>query len=152
MENWRSGRIAGAARIDRRTAAGIAGSQSKSEAFFYVIGSGSNLLVADDGLAGTVIKLGGSLRGLQITDQTIVAEAGVPLPFLARKAAEHNLSGLEFAAGIPGTIGGAVVMNAGAYQSQMSDIVTGVTCCDAEGRAADAKHRTMRLFLPQQPI
>lgn len=100
---------------------------------FYVIGSGSNLLVADDGLAGTVIKLGGSLRGLQITDQTIVAEAGVPLPFLARKAAEHNLSGLEFAAGIPGTIGGAVVMNAGAYQSQMSDIVTGVTCCDAEG-------------------
>ncbi len=53
---------------------------------FYVIGSGSNLLVADDGLAGTVIKLGGSLRGLQITDQTIVAEAGVPLPFLARKS------------------------------------------------------------------
>lgn len=101
---------------------------------FYVIGSGSNLLVADDGLAGTVIKLGGSLRGLQMTGQTIIAEAGVPLPFLARKAAEHNLSGLEFAAGIPGTIGGAVVMNAGAYQSQMSDIVTGVTCCDAEGK------------------
>lgn len=101
---------------------------------FYVIGSGSNLLVADDGLVGTVIKLGGSLRGLQITGQTIVAEAGVPLPFLARKAAEHNLSGLEFAAGIPGTIGGAVVMNAGAYQSRMSDIVTEVTCCDAEGR------------------
>ena len=101
---------------------------------FYVIGSGSNLLVADDGLTGTVIKLGGSLRGLQMTGQTIIAEAGVPLPFLARKAAEHNLSGLEFAAGIPGTIGGAVVMNAGAYRSQISDIVTGVTCCDAEGK------------------
>ena len=101
---------------------------------FYVIGSGSNLLVADDGLTGTVIKLGGSLRGLQMTGQTIIAEAGVPLPFLARKAAEHNLSGLEFAAGSPGTIGGAVVMNAGAYRSQISDIVTGVTCCDAEGK------------------
>lgn len=101
---------------------------------FYVIGSGSNLLVADDGLTGTVIKLGGSLRGLQMTGQTIIAEAGVPLPFLARKAAEHNLSGLEFAAGIPGTIGGAVVMNAGAYRSQISDIVTGVTCCDTEGK------------------
>lgn len=100
---------------------------------FYVIGSGSNLLVADEGLTGTVIKMGGSLRGLQVAGQTIVAEAGVPLPFLARKAAEYGLSGLEFAAGIPGTIGGAVVMNAGAYQSRMSDIVTEVTCCNAAG-------------------
>ena len=100
---------------------------------FYIIGSGSNLLVADEGLTGTVIKLGGSLRGLQVAGQTIVAEAGVPLPFLARKAAEYGLSGLEFAAGIPGTIGGAVVMNAGAYQSRMSDIVTEVTCCNAAG-------------------
>ncbi len=100
---------------------------------FYIIGSGSNLLVADEGLTGTVIKLGGSLRGLQVAGRTIIAEAGVPLPFLARKAAEYGLSGLEFAAGIPGTIGGAVVMNAGAYQSRMSDIVTEVTCCNVAG-------------------
>lgn len=99
----------------------------------YVIGGGSNLLVADDGIAGTVIQLGGSLCGLTIEDQTIIAEAGVPLPLLARKAAEHELSGLEFAAGIPGTVGGAVVMNAGAYQSQISNVVQQVTCCDRQG-------------------
>lgn len=100
----------------------------------YVIGGGSNLLVADEGLAGTVIQLGGSLCGLTINNQTIVAEAGVPLPLLARKAAEHGLSGLEFAAGIPGTVGGAVVMNAGAYQSQISNVVQQVLCCDRQGQ------------------
>ncbi len=101
---------------------------------FYVIGGGSNLLVSDDGVAGTVIQLGGSLKGLQITDRYIIAEAGVPLPFLARKAAEHGLSGLEFAAGIPGSVGGAVFMNAGAYRGQISDVIKEVTCCDENGQ------------------
>ena len=101
---------------------------------WYVIGGGSNLLVADEGITGTVIQLGGSLTGLQITDNYIVAEAGVPLPFLARKAAEHGLSGLEFAAGIPGSVGGAVVMNAGAYQGQVSNVIRQVTCCDSSGQ------------------
>ena len=93
----------------------------------YVIGGGSNLLVADDGITGTVIQLGGSLCGLTIEDQTIIAEAGVPLPLLARKAAEHELSGLEFAAGIPGTVGGAVCMNAGAYDGEMKQVLESVT-------------------------
>ena len=101
---------------------------------YYVIGGGSNLLVADEGVAGTVIRLGGSLTGLQVTEEYIVAEAGVPLPFLARKAAEYGLSGLEFAAGIPGSVGGAVVMNAGAYQGQISDVICQVTCCDKNGQ------------------
>ena len=95
---------------------------------WYVIGGG------DEGITGTVIQLGGSLTGLQITDNYIVAEAGVPLPFLARKAAEHGLSGLEFAAGIPGSVGGAVVMNAGAYQGQVSNVIRQVTCCDSSGQ------------------
>jgi UDP-N-acetylmuramate dehydrogenase len=101
---------------------------------YYVIGGGSNLLVSDEGIAGTVIQLGGSLTGLQISENSIIAEAGVPLPFLARKAAEHGLSGLEFAAGIPGSVGGAVVMNAGAYQGQISNVIELVTCCDASGQ------------------
>lgn len=101
---------------------------------YCIIGGGSNLLVSDAGIAGTVIKLGGSLCGLQIMGQQVVVEAGVPLPFLARKVAEQGLSGLEFAAGIPGTIGGAVVMNAGAYQSQISNIVCEVTCCNVDGQ------------------
>lgn len=101
---------------------------------YYIVGGGSNLLVADEGLSGTVIQLGGSLIGLQIIGEYVIAEAGVPLPFLARKAAEHGLSGLEFAAGIPGSIGGAVVMNAGAYQGQISDVICQVTCCDSSGQ------------------
>ena len=101
---------------------------------YYVIGGGSNLLVSDEGIAGTVIQLGGSLTGLQISEASIIAEAGVPLPFLARKAAEHGLSGLEFAAGIPGSVGGAVVMNAGAYQGQISNVIEQVICCDASGQ------------------
>jgi len=106
----------------------------QSDTPYYVIGGGSNLLVADEGIAGTVIQLGGSLTGLQITDKNIIAEAGVPLPVLARKAAEYGLSGLEFAAGIPGSVGGAVVMNAGAYQGQISDVIRQVVCCDASGQ------------------
>jgi UDP-N-acetylmuramate dehydrogenase len=124
----------------------------------YVIGGGSNLLVADEGLAGTVIQLVGSLCGLQIIGNRIIAEAGVPLPFLARKAAEQGLSGLEFAAGIPGTIGGAVVMNAGAYQGQISDIVRQVTCCNQVGQlitldatACEFAYRTSR-FKQQQNL
>ncbi len=101
----------------------------------HVVGGGSNLLVSDAGIAGAVIHLGGSLCGLEIKEDTVVAEAGVPLPFLAAKAAEAGLSGLEFAAGIPGTVGGAVVMNAGAYQSQMSDVVRSVRCCARDGTA-----------------
>ena len=106
----------------------------ESGAPYYVIGGGSNLLVSDEGITGTVIQLGGSLTGLAITDHTIVAEAGVPLPFLARKAAEYGLSGLEFAAGIPGSVGGAVFMNAGAYQGQISNVIEQVTCCDDSGQ------------------
>ncbi len=101
---------------------------------YYIIGGGSNILVADEGLTGTVIQLGGSLLGLQIIGEYVIAEAGVPLPVLARKVAEHGLSGLEFAAGIPGSLGGAVVMNAGAYQGQISDVICQVTCCDRSGQ------------------
>lgn len=105
----------------------------RAEEPFYVIGGGSNILVADEGLLGTVIKLGGSLLNLEIKTNKIKAEAGVPLPLLAQKAAGAGLSGLEFAVGIPGTVGGAVVMNAGAYGSQISDVVQEVLCCDRKG-------------------
>ena len=107
--------------------------QEKGESF-VVIGGGSNLLVSDEGINRTVIQLGSSLRDFSIDGEWITAQAGVPLPFIARKAAEQELSGLEFAAGIPGTIGGAVVMNAGAYKSQFSNIVQEVVCCDKTGK------------------
>ena len=100
---------------------------------YYIIGAGSNLLVADEGLRATVIALGGNLCNWNVSGNTITAEAGLPLPVLARKAARAGLSGLEFAAGIPGSVGGAVVMNAGAYQSQMSNVISEVLCCDQHG-------------------
>lgn len=100
---------------------------------YYVIGAGSNLLVSDEGLRATVIALGGNLIKWHVDGTEITAEAGLPLPVLARKAARAGLSGLEFAAGIPGSVGGAVVMNAGAYQSQMSNIIKQVLCCDLDG-------------------
>ena len=100
----------------------------------HVLGGGSNVLVADEGIAGTVIQLSGSLCKLEIVSPYITEEAGVPLPVLAQKAAAAGLSGLEFAAGIPGTVGGAVVMNAGAYDGQISDIVRQVICCDKKGK------------------
>ena len=106
----------------------------RTEELCHVLGGGSNVLVADEGIAGTVIQLGGSLCKMEIAYPYITAEAGVPLPVLAQKAAAAGLSGLEFAAGIPGTIGGAVVMNAGAYDGQISDIVRQVICCDKKGK------------------
>lgn len=106
---------------------------------YYVIGAGSNLLVADEGLRATVISLGGNLCGWKVSGNTITAEAGLPLPVLARKAARAGLSGLEFAAGIPGSVGGAVVMNAGAYQSQMSNVIEKVLCCDVDGNLLELK-------------
>ena len=139
MRNHTTWRIGGPADrlVQPESAEELQGAIQKAKADgmpWYVIGGGSNLLVADEGITGTVIQLGGSLTGLQITDNYIVAEAGVPLPFLARKAAEHGLSGLEFAAGIPGSVGGAVVMNAGAYQGQVSNVIRQVTCCDSSGQ------------------
>ena len=111
---------------------------------YYIIGAGSNLLVPDEGLRATVIALGGSLCNWYVDGNTIVAEAGLPLPVLARKAARAGLSGLEFAAGIPGSVGGAVVMNAGAYQSQMSNVIESVLCCDTNGNLLELNNQSCR--------
>ncbi|MCI9360435.1 MAG: UDP-N-acetylmuramate dehydrogenase [Hungatella sp.] len=87
-----------------------------------VIGNGSNLLVSDRGWRGTVISTE-NLKNFNVSQTSIWAEAGVPLARLASQAKEASLTGLEFAAGIPGTLGGALVMNAGAYGSEMKDIL-----------------------------
>lgn len=89
----------------------------------YCVGLGSNLLVRDGGVRGAVILLHGALRKLRLEDMreaygVIYAEAGIPSPKLARFAANHNLVGAEFMAGIPGTVGGALAMNAGCYGSE----------------------------------
>ncbi|MGI6225456.1 MAG: UDP-N-acetylmuramate dehydrogenase [Peptococcales bacterium] len=98
-----------------------------------IIGGGSNLLIRDEGIRGLVINISG-LKSLKITDKVIVAEAGVRLPYLARQVADKSLTGLEFAAGIPGTLGGAVIMNAGAHGGAMENVVKSVVTMDYQGQ------------------
>lgn len=102
-----------------------------------VIGNGSNLLVRDKGISGLVIKLGNALGGLEAEGTELRVGSGVSLARTAHFAAERSLSGLEFAAGIPGSIGGAVYMNAGAYDGEMAQVVTGVRVMDCEGRVRE---------------
>ena len=101
---------------------------------WLVIGNGSNLLVGDKGISGLVIELGRETSKMETEGSVVKAEAGAMLSAVARFAAEHGLTGMEFASGIPGTIGGAVVMNAGAYGGEMKQIVKSVTVLTMEGR------------------
>ena len=100
----------------------------------HVVGLGSNLLVRDGGLRGTVIFTHGALTELRSEGQAIYAESGVPSPKLARFAALHELVGAEFMAGIPGTVGGALTMNAGCYGGETWGIVESVTTLDRTGQ------------------
>ena len=100
---------------------------------FSIIGNGSNLLVSDKGVSGAVIQIYKNMNEIIVTDKVIKAQAGALLNQLATVAANADLSGLEFAAGIPGTVGGAVVMNAGAYGGEMKDVVTKVLVISRQG-------------------
>lgn len=98
-----------------------------------IVGNGSNILVSDDGIRGMVIALGNNAADIRVEDDHVYAEAGARLTRVANIAAEHGLSGIEFAAGIPGTVGGAMMMNAGAYGGEMCDIVENVTVVNYDG-------------------
>jgi UDP-N-acetylmuramate dehydrogenase len=98
-----------------------------------VTGNGSNLLVRDGGLRGIVLKLGDAFDRIAVQGSRMTARSGALLAVVSRAAGEHALVGLEFAIGIPGTLGGAVIMNAGAYGGEMKDVVTHVTALDETG-------------------
>ena len=98
-----------------------------------VIGNGSNLLVGDRGIRGLVIEIGERMSEVRIEGTTLVAGAGALLSKAAQTAAAAGLGGLEFAAGIPGSVGGAVVMNAGAYGGEMKDVLQSVKVLTEEG-------------------
>lgn len=100
---------------------------------YYVVGNGSNLLVSDRGYDGVVIQMDHNLDHIFIDGTRIIAGAGARLARIAGDAMNASLSGAEFSAGIPGTVGGAVVMNAGAYGGEMSQIVTSVKVVDRTG-------------------
>ena len=90
---------------------------------YFLLGNGSNLLVSDQGYRGVILQLTGDLAEIDFDGEYVRAGAGVQLMRLAAQAAERGLSGLEFASGIPGTVGGAIVMNAGAYGGEMVQVV-----------------------------
>ena len=100
---------------------------------WYIVGNGSNLLVADEGVRGVVIQLLRNFNQIQVEGCQIRMQAGAQNAAVAKRALDASLTGFEFAAGIPGTIGGAVVMNAGAYGGEMKDILKEVTVLDPNG-------------------
>ena len=90
---------------------------------YIIMGNGTNMLVSDDGIRGAVIKLGDKISSIEVIDDFIIAQCGAKLSEVAKIAAENSLTGFEFASGIPGSVGGAIAMNAGAYGSDVSCVL-----------------------------
>lgn len=99
----------------------------------FIMGNGSNLLVSDKGIRGVVIKLSKNFSSFSISGDEVTAQSGILLSTLSKSIVNESLAGFEFASGIPGTIGGAVTMNAGAYDSEMKNIVEEVVAMDMDG-------------------
>ena len=116
---------------------------TETDRSYFILGNGSNLLVGDKGYEGVILHLGERFNSITVEGNTITAQAGALLSTVAKTAAKNGLSGMEFAAGIPGTIGGAVVMNAGAYESEMKQIITKVTVMTREGEILELDNETM---------
>jgi len=110
---------------------------------FFVLGNGSNLLVNDGGYRGVILQIGQKMSRITVQGCRIVAQAGATMAQTARAALDHGLTGLEFASGIPGTVGGGVVMNAGAYGGEMSRVVTQVTVVNRGGETMELDNATM---------
>ena len=118
----------------------------KSEAMpWYVIGNGSNLLVSDRGFRGVIIQLFKNFSDLRVEGDRLYVQAGTLLSRTAKKALEASLTGFEFAAGIPGTIGGAMVMNAGAYGGEMKDVTEEVTVLTEKGEIKTLKREELKM-------
>ena len=111
---------------------------------YFILGNGSNLLVSDGGIEGAVISLAG-INGISSDGEKITCGAGAMLSSVCLKALSLSLTGLEFAYGIPGTAGGALYMNAGAYGGQMADVIESAECLTASGEIKNLKKEDMRL-------
>ena len=117
---------------------------NKCQASYMIIGNGSNLLVSDEGYDGIVVKLEGDFMKVEAKENVISAGAGALLVNVCKEALNNSLTGLEFAYGIPGTVGGAIVMNAGAFDGEMSMVVTGVEAVTKEGEPIYVSPHSLR--------
>ena len=100
---------------------------------FFILGNGSNILVSDEGYRGVIIEIGSAYSGVRMLDDIVIAKAGTTMAKLSHFAMENNLTGLEFASGIPGTVGGGIIMNAGAYGGEMRQITYRVKAVTPSG-------------------
>ena len=112
---------------------------------YSFIGNGSNLLVGDKGIRGVVIEMTEPMGNIEVHGTRITAQAGAMLSKIANTAASNGLGGMEFAAGIPGSVGGAVVMNAGAYGGEMKDIIERVYVLDENGAQLELDRTALNL-------
>lgn len=112
---------------------------------YYIIGNGSNLLVSDKGYRGAVVQIYKAMNTIVCEGDRIRAQAGALLSAVANRALEESLAGFEFAAGIPGTLGGACVMNAGAYGGEMKDVLKEVTVLTGEGEIVTLRDYELEL-------
>jgi len=124
---------------------------------YIVVGKGSNLIVRDGGYGGIVVKMGTYLSKVRMNRRTVFAEGGASFARLARNVTRRGRTGLEFAIGIPGTVGGAVVMNAGAFGGQVADVLVRVKLVDALGservmRAKDIEFRYRSTSIPRNSV
>ena len=112
---------------------------------YYIIGNGSNLLVSDAGYRGVIVQIYKEMNEVKVEGDLVRAQAGALLSGIAAKALGAELSGFEFASGIPGTIGGACVMNAGAYGGEMKDVLESVTVLTGEGKIIELGRNELEL-------
>lgn len=112
---------------------------------YYVIGNGTNILVPDEGLDAVIIKIADSFNDYRIQGDKVYVQAGMLLSTLSKKIAKASLTGFEFASGIPGTVGGAIYMNAGAYGGEMKDIVEYAKVLDGNGIVQKIMNKDLEL-------
>ena len=115
----------------------VAAACRRAGARFRVLGLGSDVLAADEGVRGIVVRLAENLAALEVDGETVRAQAGCANADVARAACAAGLAGYEFASGIPGTVGGAAIMNAGAYGGEFKDVCTSVRCLAPDGSVED---------------
>jgi len=118
---------------------------NEQEIPFLIMGRGSNMLVSDNGIRGVVVQIGRYFSRVHVNQELIMTQAGATLSSLSRTLLQHSLAGFEFAAGIPGTIGGALAMNAGAYGGEMKDILVSCRVMDQKGQIKELSSDEMEL-------
>lgn len=111
---------------------------------YFIVGNGTNLLIKDGGIRGVVIKLS-KLNKIRVLDNKIIAQSGVLLVDVCNKALHGSMTGLEFACGIPGTVGGAIAMNAGAYNGEISSVIESATVIDKQGNLKTLTNQELEL-------